>query len=109
MFDRSVVGHDLMQALIALEEKVDAFDCFCRVVGSAAGDDSPDWLWSVGRLLSDVRQDLSPVSTGVRLLLKTKGEGPRSGEGKALSGAEAERREGVQPPVDRASNGEVSE
>jgi hypothetical protein len=44
----------------------------------------------------------------VRQLLDDRGEGPRSGGGKATSGAGAQRKEGVQPPGDSAAVVEVN-
>lgn len=97
----------VLQALVVLEEKIHSLDCFCRVVDEAAGDNSPNWLCSVWSFARSIDKAMGPISVNVRCLVNSTGEEPRSGGGKATSGAGAQRKEGVQPPDYSASAMEV--
>lgn len=95
-------------AVVALEDAVSQLELLCRVVGAASGDDPPDWLSLVWASVARVQVALDSVSVSVRepFVDKVLGEGPRSGEGEALSGAGAKRREGAQPPAELSGDQE---
>lgn len=62
---------DLLQPLIAIEEKIQRLDAFCRMCDQLAGDNSPEWLFMLWGLVRDAESAIQPISHGLRNIAGT--------------------------------------